>query len=195
MRWSALSGVAFVVGFLVAIGLFGGGAGNQPSEIAAYYSDHGDRLRQIAGFYTLGASVLFFLWFANVLCRRLGAPFVLAAGSLTSALLLAAGAVWAATAVSVEHEPSLVLDPNTHLVLEDTGFVLFLASMLGAMLFVTVTSVAILRTHALSRIAGFAGFPVAACLAASWYYVPVFALLAWIAALSLMLCFSRRASD
>lgn len=195
MRWPAFSGIAFVVGFLTGIALFGGGAGSAPAEIAAYYSTHGDRVRQIAGFYVLGVSVLFFLWFAAVLCRRLGAPLVLAAGSLTGALLLAADAVWAATAVTVQHEPSFVLDPSTHLLVEDAGFVLFLASMLGAMLFVMVTSVAILRTHALTRLLGFLGFAVAASLAASWYYLPVFAFLAWIAALSLMLAFGSGPSD
>lgn len=195
MRWAAFSGIGFVVGFLAGIALFGAGAGSQPAEIAAYYSSHGHRVRQIAGFYVLGVSVLFFLWFVAVLCRKLGAPFVLAAGSLTAALLLAADSAWAATAVTVQHEPGFVLDPNTHLLVEDAGFVLFVASMLAAMLFVTVTSVAIVRTQALARLAGILGFPIAASLAASWYYLPVFAFLAWIAALSLMLAFAGASSD
>lgn len=32
------------------------------------------------------------------------------------------------------------------------------------------------------------GFPVAASLTAAWYYLPLFALLAWILAVSLLLC-------
>jgi hypothetical protein len=104
VRWTPLSGIVFVIGFLVASGLFGSGAGSRPAEITAYYSSHGDRIRQIAGFYVLGVSVLFLFWFAGVLCRRLEAPFVLAAGSLTAALLLASDALWAATAVTVQHE-------------------------------------------------------------------------------------------
>jgi hypothetical protein len=195
VRSAPLSGIAFVVGFLVAIALFGGGAGRRPAEIAAYYSSHGDRLRQIAGFYVLGASVLFFVWFAAVLCRRLDAPLVLAAGSLTGALLLAADALWAATAVTVQHEPGFLLDPSTHLALEDAGFVLFLAAMLAAIVLVVAASAAILRTRALPRLVGVLGFPFAASLAAAWYFLPVFALLAWTAAVSLLLAFGVGTSD
>ena len=178
MRWAPLSGIAFVVGCLVAVGLFGGGAGNRPAEITAYYASHGYRARQIAGFYVLAVAVLFLVWFSGVLCRRLDAPFLLAVGSLTGGLLLAAGALWASTAVTVQHESGFVFDPNTHLLLEDAGFVLFVASMLGAVAFVAATSAAVLRTGELPRLVGFCGFAVVASLAASWYYLPVFALLA-----------------
>jgi hypothetical protein len=191
MRWVALNGTAFVVAFLVAVALFGSGAGRRPAEIAAYYGDHGDRVRQIAGFYALGVAALFLVWFAGTLCRVLGAPIVLAAGTLTGALLLAAGALWTATAVTVQHEQVFVLDPNTHLIVEDAGFALFLAAMIGALGFVATASAAILRTGALPRTLGLLGFPVAASLAAAWYYLPLFALLAWVLAASLLLCFRR----
>lgn len=186
MRWAALSGAAFVVLFAVAVVLFGSGAGRQPAEIAAYYADHGDRVRQIAGFYTLGVSVLFLVWFANVLCRTLDAPFVLALGALTGGLLLAADALWAATAITVQHEPVFVLDPDTHLVLEDAGFAFFVVAMLVAMGFVAAASAGILSTRRLPRMLGLVGFPVAASLAAAWYYLPLFAFLAWIFATSLL---------
>jgi len=192
MRWVALNGTAFVVAFLVAVALFGSGAGRHPAEIAAYYGDHGDRIRQIAGFYALGVAVLFLVWFAGTLCRVLHAPLVLAAGTLTGALLLAAGALWTATAVTVQHEQVFVLDPNTHLIVEDAGFALFLAAMLAALGFVATASAAILRTRALPRTLGLLGFPVAASLAAAWYYVPLIALLAWVLAVSLLLCFRSR---
>src|SRR5436190_24005733 len=122
MRWVALSGTAFVVSALAAIALFGSGAGRRPSEIVAYYGNHGDRTRQIAGFYALGVGVLFFVWFAGVLGRTLDAPLILAAGTLTGALLFGADALWAATAVTVQHERGFVLDPNSHLLIEDAGF-------------------------------------------------------------------------
>jgi hypothetical protein len=44
----ALSGAAFVVLALLAIALYGYGAGPQPAEIVAYYGNHGDRARQMA---------------------------------------------------------------------------------------------------------------------------------------------------
>jgi hypothetical protein len=69
--------------------------------------------------------------------------------------------------------------------------VLFLTAMLAAMGLVLAASVAIMRTRALPRILGLSGFPIAASLAAAWYYLPVFALLAWLAAASLLLLFAR----
>ena len=172
--------------FVVAVLLFGSGAGRQPAEIAGYYGDHGDRLRQIAGFYTLGLAVLFLVWFASVLRHRLDSPLVLATGTLTGALLLGAGALWAATAITVQHERAFVLDPNTHLIVEDAGFALFLASMLTAMGFVVTASVATLRTRRLPRALGVVGLLAAASLAAAWYYVPLFAFLGWVLVTSLL---------
>lgn len=191
MRWVALSGAAFVIFFVAAILLFGSGAGRQPAEIAAYYGDHEDRIRQIAGFYTLGVAVLFLIWFSSVLCRTLEAPLVLATGALTGGLLLAADALWAATAITVQHERGFVLDPSTHLLIEDAGFALFLGAMLSAMGFLAAASAAILRTRRLPKILAVLGFLVAASLAAAWYYLPLFALLAWILATS-VLCLRPR---
>jgi hypothetical protein len=185
VRWVALSGTAFVVAFVIAVLLFGSGAGRQPAEIAAYYGDHGDRVRQIAGFYALGIAVLFFVWFSSVLSRILDAPLVLAAGTLTGALLLGADGLWAATAITAQHERAFVLDPSTHLIIEDAGFALFLAAMLAAMGFVATASVAILRTRRLPTTLGVVGLLVAASLAAAWYYLPLFALLGWVLVTSL----------
>jgi len=194
VRWAALSGAAFVVFFAIAVLLFGSGAGHQSAEIAAYYGDHGDRVRQIAGFYALGVAVLFFLWFAGVLSRILDAPLVLAAGTLTGALLLGADGLWTATAITVQHEQGFALDPSTHLIVEDAGFALFLAAMLAALGFVATASVAILRTRRLPTTLGVVGLPVAASLAAAWYYLPLFALLAWVLATSL-LCLRRHSPE
>jgi hypothetical protein len=79
-----------------------------------------------------------------------------------------------------------VLDPSTHLIVEDAGFALFLASMLAATGFVASASVAILRTRRLPRALGVVGLLVAANLAAAWYYVPLFALLGWVIVTSLL---------
>jgi hypothetical protein len=185
MRWAALSGTAFVVLVLVAVALFGSGAGGNPAEIAAYYGSHGDRVRQLAGFYTFALGILFLVWFADVLCRTLEAPLVLATGAVTAGLLLAGDALWVATVVTVQHEQGFVLDPSTHLIVEDAGFALFLSGMLVAMAFVATASIAILRTRRLPRSVGWSGFPVAASLAGAWYYLPLFALLAWSLAASL----------
>jgi hypothetical protein len=191
MRWTALSGSAFVILFVVAVLLFGSGAGTRPDAIASYYSDHGDRARQIAGFYALGAAVLFFVWFSWVLAQTLKTGLALAFGTLAGGLLLGADSLWAATAITVQHEQDFVLDPNTHLLIEDAGFAFFVAAMVAAMGFVATASVAVLRTRRLPAPLGALGLVVAPSLTAAWYYLPVFALLAWILAASL-LCWRPR---
>jgi hypothetical protein len=186
MRWTALSGAAFVILFVVAVLLFGSGAGGRPGEIASYYGDHGDRVRQIAGFYALGVGVLLFVWFSQVLSRTLEAALVFAFGILAGGLLLGADSLWAATAVTVQHEHNFALDPNTHLIIEDAGFAFFVAAMLAAMGFVATASVAVLRMRRLPVPLGAVGLIVALSLMAAWYYLPLFALLAWVLAASLL---------
>ena len=101
--------------------------------------------------------------------------------------LLGADGLWAATAITVQHERGFVLDPSTHLIIEDAGFAVFLAAMLAAMGFVATASVAILRrTRRLPTTLGIVGFLVAASFAAAWYYLPLFALLGWVLVTSLL---------
>lgn len=80
----------------------------------------------------MGIAVLCFVWFSSVLGRALDAPLVLAAGTLTGALLLGADMLWAATAITVQHE---------------RGF-LPLFALLG---WVLVASLRCLRPHARTR--------------------------------------------
>jgi hypothetical protein len=54
--------------------------------------------------------------------------------------------------------------------------------------------VAILRTRVLPRMLGLLGFPVAASLVAARYCLPLFALLGWVLAASLLLCFREGAA-
>jgi hypothetical protein len=49
MRWLGLTGLAFVGLFVLAIVLYGNGAGSNPSQIVDYYASPASRMRQIAG--------------------------------------------------------------------------------------------------------------------------------------------------
>ena len=107
---------------MIAVLLFGSGAGRQPAEIAAY-TETTEIASGRSRASTLGIAVLFFVWFSNVLYRTLDAPLVLAAGTLAGALLLGADGLWAATAITVQHE-RVRSRPSTHLIIEDAGFAL-----------------------------------------------------------------------
>ena len=116
-RLSGLSGLAFVVCFSGAAALYGSGAGDHAAEIAAYYSDHGDRMRRIAGFAVLLAGCVFLLLYVGRLCRSTGAGHAVSrSGIAATALLGLANALWAASAFTVETEPGYRIDPRTHLV-------------------------------------------------------------------------------
>ena len=42
-RWSPLAGVAYVILFLVALGVSGDGPGDTPEEVTRYFADDGNR--------------------------------------------------------------------------------------------------------------------------------------------------------
>jgi hypothetical protein len=75
-RWGPLSGIAYVVLFLVGIFAGGEGAGDSPEEHVAYYADSGNRAKEFLLFFILVAAGLLLLWFLaglrNVLVRAEG---------------------------------------------------------------------------------------------------------------------------
>jgi len=123
MRWS---GIAFVVCFVAAAATYGSGAGRSAAEIAAYYASPGDRARQIAGFGILLAGALCLILFV----ARLPGTVPLVSGAATAVLLTGANALWAGSAFTAHVEGASHVDPNTHLMFEDTGFALFVAAAL-----------------------------------------------------------------
>jgi hypothetical protein len=191
MRSMPLSGAAFVGCFAVAAALYGGGAGSSAASISAYYAA-GDGHRQIAGFAVLLAGTVCLLHFVAVLRRELVreeplATVALASGIAAAALLLAANALWAATAFAVALEPGGYRpDPGAHLLVEDAAFVLLVSAAAAAIPFVLATTLAARRSGWPAWF-GALGALAAAGLAAAYWYVPLVLFLAWIAAGSLRL--------
>jgi hypothetical protein len=137
---AAVSGLGFVVCFVVGAVIYGNGAGTSASEITAYYARDSDRLRQIVGFAFVLAALVFFIVFVAALRRALptgvGADTILAAGIGVAILIAAANALWAASAFTVEIEPNYHIDPRTHLLVEDAGFALLLSAAAFGIAFV-----------------------------------------------------------
>lgn len=191
-RLLPLTGVAFVALFVAAAALYGSGAGSSAGEISSYYADFGNRLRQIGGFAVLLLGCLFFAAYAAVLIRSVVgveplATVALASGTCAVGLLAVANGLWAATAFTVELEPTYHLDPRTHLLIEDSGFVVLVSAAALAIPFVAVTSWAASTSDVLPRWFGPLGIVAVGGLAAAYWYFPLLAFLAWIAAGSLAL--------
>jgi hypothetical protein len=192
VRWLPLTGIAFVALFVAAALLYGSGAGSSAGEIAAYYADAGDRLRQIGGFAALLLGCVFLGVYVAVLVRRVVsaeplAPVALVSGACAVGLLAVANALWAATAFTVELEPGYRPSPHTHLLVEDGAFVVLVSAAALALPFVAVTSWAATAARVLPRWFAVLGVLAMLGLAAAYWYVPLLAFLVWIAAGSLAL--------
>lgn len=197
MRYTPLSGVAFVVCFAAAATLYGGGAGSSPAAIAAYYAS-GEGGRQIAGFAMLLAGAAFLLCFVAVLRHELVgeeplASVALASGIAAAVLLAAGNALWAATAFAVELEPAgFAPDPSSHLLLEDAGFALVVSASAAAIPLVAAVTVATRRSGWAPPWLSWLGLAAAGGLAAAWWYVPLVLFLAWVVAIALRLAVAAK---
>jgi hypothetical protein len=165
--------------------VYGSGAGSDSAQIVEYYASQSDRMRQLAGFALIVAAAVFLAVFAAGIASRVEGPesFVVAvAGTASAVLLLGANALWAASAFTSELESGYHIDPRTHLILEDAGFAFFVSAAAAAVPFVVAASMG----HVFPRWLALAGIPVAAALAASYFYFPFFGFLAWVVITSAM---------
>ena len=187
-RLSALSGLAFVACFASAAALYGSGAGSHPAEIAAYYAVRANRMRQIAGFAVLLAGCVLLLVYVGRLCRSTHAGHaVLGSGIAATGLLALANALWASSAFTVETEPGYRIAPNTHLLLEDAGFLTLVSAAALAIPFVAGITLRTFRGEDLPRWFAWLGGVAVLGLATAYWYVPLAAFLAWIGCGSVLL--------
>jgi hypothetical protein len=156
--------------------VYGSGAGSSDAEIAAYYASHGNRLHQLIGFALVAAAAVLLAVFAAGFTSRVA----VASGALAAGLLLVANALWAASAFTVELESGYRVDPRTHLLVEDAGFVCFISAAAAAV--PLVVAVSLERTT--PRWLAVLGLPTAVALAASYFYFPFFVFLAWVVCVS-----------
>jgi hypothetical protein len=176
-----LSGIGFVLLFAVGAAVYGNGAGSDAAEIVAYYARASDRAHQLAGFAIITCAAVLFAVFAVTLGARIGSAagtVVAASGTLSAGLLLAANTLWSGSAWTAALEQNYQIDPNTHLLLEDTGYAFFVASAATAVPLVLAVCAdkmvpGWLRWAAVLAVMG---------LVFSVYYVPYAIFLLWVAA-------------
>jgi hypothetical protein len=191
-RWAPLSGIAYVVLFIVALFVTGEGAGNTPSEYTSYYADSGNRDKEIFGFFLLVGAALVLLWFVaalrGILVRAEGeaarwTALAFGAGVASASLLCVAASLFSAPAILAE-DGDFEVDPSAGTMFSDAGYAAFVCSIMTGAMLVFATSIISLRTLVLPRWLGLAGFLVAAILLFAVFFFPVFVWMAWILAVS-----------
>jgi hypothetical protein len=193
-RWSPLSGIAYAVLFLVALGV-SSGPGDTPAEVSRYYADAGNRDREILVFFLLVAATLAFVWFVGMLrgvfvraepepARWTAVGF--AAGVTSAACLLAASASFVGPAFAAR-ESEFTFDASAWNIVAKIGSALLVCSVMAAALLVLATSIVALRTRVLPRWTALAGFVVAAVMQFTIFLFPLFVWLGWVLAVSTIL--------
>jgi hypothetical protein len=200
-RLSGVTGILFVIGFVV----LGALSGNSPDykssdgDIAAWYASHSHRARDIAGFFILAVSATVFLWFLGGLRETLRsvegaggrvANIAAASGTAFITLLALAGSVFSAVAFVVsEGNASFSLDPDTFRLLSGFGYLTYVvAFMLGAPLAFGVGAIA-WRTRVLPRWLAVASVLAGIGALASFTFITTLIYIAWILLLSAYLTF------
>jgi hypothetical protein len=176
-----LSGLGFALLFAVGAVVYGHGAGSDEADIVAYYARASDRAHQLAGFAIVTCAAVLFAVFAVALGTLLGSfsgAVAAASGTLSAGLLLAANTLWSGSAWTAALQQNYQIDPNTHLLLEDTGYAFFVASAATAVPLVLAVCAeraapGWLRWTAVAAVVG---------LVLSVYYVPYAIFLLWVAA-------------
>jgi Domain of unknown function (DUF4386) len=191
-RWTALSGIVFVVlmltGAFFLIDVPAADASTQ--EIAGYLADSGNHMRNIVGAYLWVLGGLAFLGFVAglraVLRRAEGDPgtlssLVFGAGVVFTAVWSVSAVALAAVAYSVGLADAPVSDPDLVRVLPQLGsLLLLLGGGFAGILLVLTTSMLIVRTRALPRWLAWFGILVAIALVFDVTYMNILPLVAWV---------------
>ena len=202
-RWGPLAGILSVA-FMLAAFLV---ASNTPSsddsdaKIATYFDKHSHQVSQIVGVFLFLAGILLLLAFFSALRSRLvaaeGEPGRLAALALGAGV---ANAVFWMTAIALFVGPGLTandsskfrLDPNTYRLLNDTGYVFFVAAVAAGALVVWATSAVALRSGLLPRWFGWVGVAVGVLNLVGFFFIPTFIYWLWIIVTAALLVWRRR---
>jgi hypothetical protein len=190
-QWAPVSGIVFVVLFIVGMSLINLPDGDDSAQkIASFYNDKGDRAQTIIASYLLVLAGVFFFWFLGSLRSRLLAVEN-APGRLTSiafggglvfvAMLMAAAACFMTVAADITFGDEKFVSVDAARLLPELGYpILLIGGLFAAIAMVDAASVLIVRTGVLPRWIGWTGFVVAVLLLFGAFFLPVIALLLWV---------------
>ena len=191
-RWAPISGIAFVIAYIVGMLLVRTPDSDDPAAtIVAYYADSkSHRVTTIIAAYILIAAGLLFLSFLSSLRSRLRT----AEGDVgtLSALIFGAGVVFVGLlsvgALALAAVPGAIafgdtgdiFDAGTIQMAQSLGWgVILIGGMLSAAVMIFTASILTLRTGALPKWSAWIGFVAAIVLLFGVVWIPQIALLIW----------------
>ncbi len=197
-RWAPVSGILYVVLWVIVLFTLEGDTGDSDAEILAWYADSGNRDQSLASFMIILAAGLLFVWFLSVLRGRMaeaegtaGTRTALAfgAGLVAVTLWTAAVAIWTSIAFAVQDSDEFVVDPNMDRLFGILGYATWFAGTTIALLLVLCVGLVGLQGRLIPRWLAWVSFVVAATMLVSFFFVPFLIWLAWVLVVSLVWLF------
>jgi len=193
-RWDYVSGILFVVLFVVAF-LFTDDAGNSPSEVTSFYTDSANQTKQFTAFFIFLAAMLSFLWFLGtlraVLFRAEGgdAPLtaVAFASGISFAVLMIAALTFFSSPAFMASDDNFQFDPNTADFMLDVGYGLFVAALVLASLLLLSVALIAYRSRFVPIWVAWLSVPAAIALLFGVFFIPIFVLLLWVLIVSVVM--------
>jgi hypothetical protein len=199
-RWAALSGVVYVVLFVVGtIVFFSGskGGSDSPAAVIKWYSDSGHRTQLNVGWILIGLSIFFLLWFVAALRRSVAITD--REGILTTVVTIG-GTVYAAcalVAIALNDGIRTMSDdtfqhrvyPELIHAADDAGWVIHATGAAGLAAMIIAASYTFMARGSWPKWAGWLGILVGVLSLASIVFFPQFLFLAWILVVSILMFF------
>jgi len=198
-RWDYVSGILFVVLFVVAF-LLTDDSGDTPAEVQSFYTDSGNQTKLFVAFFFFLAAMLSFLWFLGTLRGDLfrseggdGSLTSVAFGSgLIFTTLMTAGLTLLISPAFMASDDKFTFDPNTADFMQDAGYGLFVAALIFASLLLLATSLVSYRTRLLPMWLAWVSVPAAIALLFGVFFFPVIVLLVWVLLVSVVMLLQAR---
>lgn len=168
-RWTGLAGLLFAIAFGIIVNFAGStpdaDASDAVQKYADYWKDSSHQSHAFVAAFLLCYAVLLLIAFAAGLRDRLRAAdagplpsLVLAAGTLSAALLMAGGGIGLAIGATADQSSSFVVDGNTAILADNTAYMLMAPGLMAGAVMATVVGILTLRTRVLPVWTAWLGF-------------------------------------
>lgn len=193
-RWDYVSGILFVVLFLVGFAL-SGDSGDSPAEMTSFYTDSGNQTKQLAAYFLFLAAMLAFLWFLGTLRAELlraeggDAPLtaVAFASGMSFVVLMIAGLTLFSSPAFMASDDKFQFNPNTADFVLDAGYGLFVAALVLSSLLLLAVALIAYRSRFMPIWVAWVSIPAGIALLFSLFFFPVFVLLLWVLIVSVVM--------
>jgi hypothetical protein len=193
-RWDYVSGILFVVLFVVAF-LFTDDAGNTPGELTSFYANSDNQTKQFTAFFIFLAAMLAFLWFLGTLRAELfraeggDAPLTAVgfASGISFAVVMFGAVAFFSSPAFMASDDNFRFDPNTADFMLDVGYGLFVAALVLASLLLLSVALIAYRSRFLPLWVAWVSVPAAIALLFGVFFFPIFALLLWVLIVSVVM--------